>query len=355
MALKFVCSECGAEIIVKHLKPGEPAQCKKCGAENIVPEDASVTEQQPVYESSRKLFDDSIKKEKKAIPQDIGGSVPLARTTALPRKPYPGILQSIGIIIIYLLVCLGLGFQVGMLSIALNHPLHESDIVLAIVALLGWVIILVIGYFQAKKPFKEIYPFVRHEWLPLVLVLLILLGARLFMLGFTSLSIKLLLGPEIGSALAKGVLSAYKLGFWLSLLFIVILGPIIEECVFRGLMLQGLLQRYSVKKAVIASAVLFGLVHVNPLLIIWGFILGLLLGWLFVLTRSLLPCVLVHALGNLTALSSYYLFVQGKEAPGAVGHEGILIETILIILGLATCIVGIDVLSRKIRALPQNR
>jgi len=42
MALKFVCPNCGNEIVVKYLKPGELAKCRDCGAEVIVPEDADL-------------------------------------------------------------------------------------------------------------------------------------------------------------------------------------------------------------------------------------------------------------------------------------------------------------------------
>lgn len=40
MALRFKCEYCDDYIIVKHLKPGEPAKCYACGKENIVPESA---------------------------------------------------------------------------------------------------------------------------------------------------------------------------------------------------------------------------------------------------------------------------------------------------------------------------
>ncbi len=42
MALRFICQGCGDEIIIRHLKVGEPAKCKNCGGINIVPPDAIV-------------------------------------------------------------------------------------------------------------------------------------------------------------------------------------------------------------------------------------------------------------------------------------------------------------------------
>ncbi len=39
MARKFKCSKCNEDIIVKHLWPGEDANCRACGKVNTVPED----------------------------------------------------------------------------------------------------------------------------------------------------------------------------------------------------------------------------------------------------------------------------------------------------------------------------
>jgi DNA-directed RNA polymerase subunit RPC12/RpoP len=47
MALEFKCQECGEHIITKFLKAGEVAKCRNCGAENVVPENALETDQEP--------------------------------------------------------------------------------------------------------------------------------------------------------------------------------------------------------------------------------------------------------------------------------------------------------------------
>lgn len=45
MALRFQCKNCGEDIIVRYLKPGETAKCKKCAGENIVPNTAEEIEE----------------------------------------------------------------------------------------------------------------------------------------------------------------------------------------------------------------------------------------------------------------------------------------------------------------------
>ncbi len=47
--LKFICKNCGEEIIVKYLKPGEVTNCRNCGTENDVPGSAEETDELPEY------------------------------------------------------------------------------------------------------------------------------------------------------------------------------------------------------------------------------------------------------------------------------------------------------------------
>jgi uncharacterized protein len=85
---------------------------------------------------------------------------------------------------------------------------------------------------------------------------------------------------------------------WASVLTVVIVAPITEELLFRGVILGGFLSRYSMKKAVIASAVVFGLFHLNPWQFLGATVLGIVFAWWLIRTRSLLPCLFGHALNN---------------------------------------------------------
>ena len=93
-------------------------------------------------------------------------------------------------------------------------------------------------------------------------------------------------------------------GSWLGILAIAIVGPILEEILFRGAITSELLKAYSPKKAIFFSALIFGIFHINPAQILIAFLLGLLLAWLFYRTRSLIPGILIHILNN--SLSVYF-------------------------------------------------
>jgi membrane protease YdiL (CAAX protease family) len=93
-------------------------------------------------------------------------------------------------------------------------------------------------------------------------------------------------------------------GSWLGILAIAIVGPILEEMLFRGAITSELLKAYSPKKAIIFSALIFGIFHINPAQVLNAFLLGLLLAWLFYKTHSLIPGILIHILNN--SLSVYF-------------------------------------------------
>jgi len=84
---------------------------------------------------------------------------------------------------------------------------------------------------------------------------------------------------------------------------IAILGPIAEEIVFRGAVLRELLKRSSDRhwSAIAISALLFALVHVNPAQMPHAFLMGLLLGWLYYRTDSIIPCIVFHVVNNTVA------------------------------------------------------
>ena len=99
---------------------------------------------------------------------------------------------------------------------------------------------------------------------------------------------------------------------------------IFEEAVFRGIVLTVFLGKYSERKAIIFSALGFGLIHLLNLAggrelvwvmgqVVWAFILGLFYGYVFVRTCSLLPSMIVHYLGNVF-ISSLTGYMQSRAS-----------------------------------------
>ena len=82
------------------------------------------------------------------------------------------------------------------------------------------------------------------------------------------------------------------------------LGPAVgEELVFRGLIGQGLIQRWGRLRGVCTTAALFALAHVSPAHAIATLPLGLFLHWVYLQTRSLWAPILLHFLNNLLVIT----------------------------------------------------
>lgn len=77
-----------------------------------------------------------------------------------------------------------------------------------------------------------------------------------------------------------------------------IIAPFLEEWLFRGIILAALLRRYEPRKAIIWSAVIFGIAHLNPWQFIAAFIIGCAIGWLFWRTRSIWIGIFMHWVNN---------------------------------------------------------
>ena len=75
----------------------------------------------------------------------------------------------------------------------------------------------------------------------------------------------------------------------------------VEEFLFRGLVLTNLLP-YGRTTAVLASALLFGLMHQNAGQLFYATAAGLVLGFIYVKTRSVWVCVLIHFVNNFTSV-----------------------------------------------------
>jgi membrane protease YdiL (CAAX protease family) len=89
-----------------------------------------------------------------------------------------------------------------------------------------------------------------------------------------------------------------------------LLAPLSEEIVMRGAILKELLksQKLSPWGAIAISALFFSLIHMNPAQMPHAFVIGLLLGWMYWRTGSILPCMAYHWANNSAAYVIYNIY-----------------------------------------------
>ena len=80
---------------------------------------------------------------------------------------------------------------------------------------------------------------------------------------------------------------------------IAVIGPLSEEVACRYGIVGSLREKnWAPWAAILLSAALFAVLHLNPSQMLVAFIIGLLLGWLYIITRSLWPCIICHVANN---------------------------------------------------------
>lgn len=92
-----------------------------------------------------------------------------------------------------------------------------------------------------------------------------------------------------------------------------IMAPLVEELLFRGAIEGHFLHRgMRPKYAILVSALIFGIIHLNPMQIPFAFFIGLIFGWLYWRTGSVIPGMIGHFLNN-TVASLVMLFSTPEE------------------------------------------
>lgn len=258
-----------------------------------------------------------------------------------PLKPYPSILQSWGI--------LGIALLGMFIFIPVNQVIEEQfgkKVALFIYYALSMVTPLIIAHFLRKKA-TGIRSYSLGIGSPLIYLILVFstLG---FQTGLSMPLASLLPMPDIIREMFKelGQMSGI-FGF----LTIVVAAPILEEWIFRGIILEGLLKRYSVLKSILFSSFLFGIVHLNPWQFISAMILGSFSGWVYYKTRNLTYSIFIHFINNLVPFiwMQFYsadalIDISMTEMFGGEMNAGIAITFSILMAGI-----GIYLLQKKVK------
>ena len=82
------------------------------------------------------------------------------------------------------------------------------------------------------------------------------------------------------------------------MLSVAVFTPIIEELVFRGFVLDVASEAYGKWGAIFISALLFSIIHIEPISIINAFFGGIIYGYVRIRTDSLWPTIFLHSIWN---------------------------------------------------------
>lgn len=197
----------------------------------------------------------------------------------------------------------------GMALSSIGHVLTSNTMLTIVTSILSSMITVILfvwrGWVSKSRKYIQSRP-----WTTLVWVAIATLGLILPATGLEEL-MKLEMPKQLEDLFA-GIMKE-PLGY----VAIGIFAPLAEEFVFRGAILRRLLSVLGDKKhwiAILLSALLFGAVHANSAQFVHAALLGLLLGWMYYRTDSIVPGVVLHWVNNTIAFVAANLMTGAQDA-----------------------------------------
>jgi uncharacterized protein len=218
-------------------------------------------------------------------------------------------------LLFFIFTALFFAFQVvlAVLSIIYGGNLINNNIY-GILIVNEYVLILIpvlIFAFVKKLNFKEVFRFNNPGLMPSILITVLSLPAYCVALMFNSLAAYLI--QLIGNILPQPIPSTTNLKELAVGILVVAVSPAIcEEMLHRGIMLKAYENRGTVK-AVVITALLFGIFHFDITNLIGPVFLGLLIGYYVVRTNSIFAGMLAHFLNNSIAEVIQYIWKNRPE------------------------------------------
>jgi membrane protease YdiL (CAAX protease family) len=227
----------------------------------------------------------------------------------MENKVYPTIKNSILLCFLFLGIQVGLGILIGLFNIIFNLSDISlvSGVLTALTSIISFGIVLLIGFKKTKRKFNEVFKFNRVPTFLWFAIIIFMIGFVIVTSETDNLLNYIMPMPDIFRNLFETLMA--KQIFIIAIILVGIIPAFAEELFFRGLILDGLKNNYSKRKAILISAFLFGIIHLNPWQFYGGFIIGLISAWICIETNSILLSIYIHFFNNVL----YTITVRYKE------------------------------------------
>ena len=256
------------------------------------------------------------------------------------QKYYPTTLQAIHLIILYIFIQTVVDFPLALIDYYNDTEYLYQPIKKIILGVGSTLFILIYGFRKSKAPFFEVFPVKLFNPLILIPVITFLWAAHNWLEIINVAVEKYLPAPYWFWELFSKVFDS-DYGWWGAFLRVAVVAPIVEELIFRGLILHGLRKNYNAFVAVTISALMFALFHLNPWQFPATFVLGLLLGFLMIRTNNIILAIIGHSINNFLVLitvtyyeriHTYGIYLMEKKNLLYVSSLVIAVSIILIYL-----------------------
>jgi len=255
------------------------------------------------------------------------------------NKTYPGIGQTFALLGVFIVCALIFALPVELMKTGV------SEITGSLFSLIGYIfpMVLVLLFCIRKRKnwhflFRKVPIYVYLLIIPICLSYIIIIEPLAFLIPM----------PDFIQEVFQEMCAANIYSF----LMIVIAAPVLEELLFRGVILDGLLKNYSPFRAILFSSLIFGLAHLNPWQFVETFFAGLIIGWIYFETNSLLPCIFIHVFANLMGYILANLFSDNISESTRQLMNSDFIYGIIYIFSVLILITGLVFVGRMFKTHP---
>lgn len=150
--------------------------------------------------------------------------------------------------------------------------------------------------------------------------------------------------PDVKAPTGRGIYMLFAL---------LIIAPIFEEILCRGVILEAIRRKHGGFIACILSSLIFGIMHFEPQAVLNAFMIGMLLGYLYIRTNSIFAPMCIHLFNNIIA---YLFLVFGLS--GTTLHSLIKSDTIynvIYAISVGVVILSIIAISQQIIYLDKKK
>lgn len=256
------------------------------------------------------------------------------------NKYYPTILGAAHLVILYLFIQSVVDFPLAIWDFYHGTELLYNPVKKIALSLGSIFFILFYAYRRAKTTLGQLFPVRGFNPLIFIPMLMFLAAAQTF-LGEINQWVDLYIPPPpwFWELFNKVFKSDY--GFFGAVMKVAIIAPIIEELIFRGVIMHGLMRNYPKIIAIFVSALFFALFHLNPWQFPATFLLGLLLGWIMVITRNIFACIIGHSMNNLLVLLSMKYWLDINTFSFFLLDKELQLKISYLVAGLGIILIGL--------------
>ncbi len=264
------------------------------------------------------------------------------------KKYYPTILGAIHLIMLYLFIQALIDFPLAIWDY-FNGTHYIAIPIKRIVLSLGSILFIIwYGVRKANTKIRFLFPLKKFNPLLLLVVFIFILGMQTLIIPINEHITRIIPPPNWFWELFDNVFDN-RYGFWGVIFRVAIFAPIVEELIFRGLIMHGLMRNYPKIVAIFMSGLLFACFHMNPWQFTATFVLGCLLAGLMYITNNIVACIIGHAINNLLVLFS--ITYHSKIESIIAQHPFIDENKLLLSIGLiALALIMLGVFAHKNKA-----